>query len=81
MPAFTPDDLAAVTQLQADYAAAADSAQAEIGEHLGDAYWAAGRRVDARYAWAAALLHADPVEAARLRAKLDSGLTTASAAP
>lgn len=30
-----------------------------INEHLGDAYWAAGRRIDARYAWRAALLSAD----------------------
>ena len=62
-------------------AAAADPRQAEIGEHLGDAYWAAGRRVDARYAWSAALLHADATEGSRLRAKLDMGLTIASAAP
>jgi len=62
-------------------AAAADPRQAEIGEHLGDAYWTAGRRVDARYAWSAALLQADGEEAARLRAKLDVGMTPANAAP
>lgn len=62
-------------------ASAADPRQAEIGEHLGDAYWTAGRRVDARYAWSAALLHAATAEAARLTAKLDTGLTPAVAAP
>ena len=62
-------------------AAAADPRQAAISEHLGDAYWAAGRRVDARYAWRAALLHAAPDEAARLTVKLDTGLTPAVAAP
>ena len=52
-----------------------------INEHLGDAYWAAGRRVEARYAWRAAVLFAEEsaVEA-RIRAKLDQGLTPALAA-
>ena len=62
-------------------ATAADPRQAAIGEHLGDAYWTAGRRVDARYAWSAALLHAVPEESARLRVKLDTGMTPAVAAP
>lgn len=69
----------AVTTLER--ASAADPRQAEIGEHLGDAYWSAGRRVEARYAWSAALLHAEAEEAARLRIKLDTGLTAAVAAP
>jgi predicted Zn-dependent protease len=47
-----------------------DYAQAEIGEHLGDAYWAAGRRVDARYAWAAARVQADGDALARLDGKM-----------
>ena len=47
-----------------------DNAQAEIGEHLGDAYWAAGRRVDARYAWAAARVQADGDAVARLDGKI-----------
>jgi tetratricopeptide (TPR) repeat protein len=47
-----------------------DQAQAEIGEHLGDAYWAAGRRVDARYAWAAARVQADGDALARLDGKM-----------
>ena len=47
-----------------------DQAQAEIGEHLGDAYWAAGRRVDARYAWAAARVQADGEASARIDSKI-----------
>lgn len=62
-------------------ASAADPRQGAIGEHLGDAYWVAGRRVDARYAWSAAMLYAEPDEAARIAVKLDIGLTPAVAAP
>ena len=47
-----------------------DKAQPEIGEHLGDAYWAAGRRVDARYAWAAARVQAEGDATARLDGKI-----------
>jgi tetratricopeptide (TPR) repeat protein len=47
-----------------------DQAQAEIGEHLGDAYWAAGRRIDARYAWAAARVQADGDALTRLDGKI-----------
>jgi tetratricopeptide (TPR) repeat protein len=47
-----------------------DQAQAEIGEHLGDAYWAAGRRIDARYAWAAARVQADGEALDRLDGKI-----------
>jgi tetratricopeptide (TPR) repeat protein len=47
-----------------------DQAQAEIGEHLGDAYWAAGRRIEARYAWSAARIQADADAAKRIDAKL-----------
>ncbi len=62
-------------------ASAADPRQAAIGEHLGDAYWGAGRRVDARYAWSAALLQADAKETTRLQAKLENGYSAAVAAP
>nr|WP_302477359.1 tetratricopeptide repeat protein [Sphingomonas sp. ID1715] len=52
-----------------------------INEHLGDAYWAAGRKYEARYAWRAAALFADTADVeARVRAKLDQGLTPALAA-
>ncbi len=45
-----------------------------IGEHLGDAYWASGRRIDARYAWAAAHVAADGAVAARIATKIAQGL-------
>ncbi|MFS0738656.1 hypothetical protein ABC347_16535 [Sphingomonas sp. 1P06PA] len=52
-----------------------------MNEHLGDAYWTAGRRIDARHAWNAALVYAEAKDAGRIRAKLDTGLTKATAAP
>jgi tetratricopeptide (TPR) repeat protein len=56
-------------------AVTADPTIAELSEHLGDAYWSAGRRVDARYAWSAALVQAEegsPTE--RLAQKILDGL-------
>ena len=50
-------------------------AESDINEHLGDAYWKANRRLDARYAWRAALVAADDDEKARIKAKIDNGLT------
>jgi tetratricopeptide (TPR) repeat protein len=61
-------------------AAIGDPAQAEIQEHLGDALYAAGRRFEARFAWAAALATADDEETARIKSKIEAGLTTATAA-
>jgi len=55
-------------------AAQADPLSAEIGEHLGDLYWQAGRRYEARYAWTAAQATATPVETARLATKIEQGL-------
>ncbi|MCU6452699.1 hypothetical protein LPN01_01255 [Sphingomonas sp. A2-49] len=55
-------------------AAAGDPVNAEIGEHLGDIYWAVGRRYEARYAWRAAALTAAPADAPRLAAKIATGL-------
>ncbi len=52
-----------------------------INEHLGDAYWQAGRSVDARYAWRAALLQAEGETAKRIAAKADIGWTDATSAP
>ena len=47
----------------------------EITGHLGDAYWALGRRDEARYKWKLALsLSVDEEEQAMLRKRLDSGL-------
>ncbi len=62
-------------------AAAGDPAQADIQEHLGDALYSAGRRFEARFAWRAALATADDKDTARLKKKIDSGLTKATAAP
>lgn len=62
-------------------AATKDPEQAEIREHLGDALFTSGRRYEARFAWAAALLTAEDEVARRLQAKLDHGLTKANAAP
>jgi len=62
-------------------AAKADPTQAEIREHLGDALYKAGHRFEARYAWSAALITADDKIAKRVKAKLEAGLTTATAAP
>jgi tetratricopeptide (TPR) repeat protein len=55
-------------------AASRDPTIAEISEHLGDAYWAAGRRIDARYSWHAALVQAeDDGVRQRLRGKIADG--------
>jgi Flp pilus assembly protein TadD len=62
-------------------AAEGDPAQAEIQEHLGDALYKSGRRYEARFAWHAALVTAEDDIAARVKAKLASGLTPANAAP
>ena len=62
-------------------AAQADPAQAEIQEHLGDALYTAGRRYEARFAWRAALVNAEGDDKARIQAKIDIGLTPATAAP
>lgn len=59
----------------------AEPAEPTINEHLGDAYWQVGRKIDARYAWNAALVHAEPAEAERLRTKIDRGLTPETTSP
>ena len=50
-------------------------------EHLGDALYRSGRRYEARFAWKASLVTAEDEIAARVSAKLASGLTPANAAP
>ncbi len=55
-------------------AAAAEKGDTTIFEHLGDAYWRAGRRRDARYAWNSAQISSDAAVALRISAKLDVGL-------
>lgn len=63
-------------------AANGDPDQSEIREHLGDALYTAGRRIEARFAWRAALVTVEEAEAkARLESKLERGLTKANAAP
>jgi tetratricopeptide (TPR) repeat protein len=59
----------------------AEPADTTINEHLGDAYYTAGRRFEARYAWGAALLEAQGADADRLRAKMNAGLTPELASP
>ena len=51
-----------------------------IGEHVGDAYWKVGRKLEARYRWQAALASfpADK-QAERLKRKLDLGYDLATA--
>jgi tetratricopeptide (TPR) repeat protein len=62
-------------------AAEKDPDQAEIQEHLGDALFKSGRRYEARFAWAASMVTAEDEVAARVKAKIASGLTPANAAP
>lgn len=62
-------------------AAAADPAQAEIHEHLGDALYVAGRKYEARFAWNAALVTAEDEVKQRVEAKIAGGLTPKTAAP
>jgi Flp pilus assembly protein TadD len=62
-------------------AAAGDPSQSEIHEHLGDALYSSGRRIEARFSWQAALITAEAKAKTRLEAKLESGLTPATAAP
>ena len=69
----------AITTLE--QAAANDPEQAEIHEHLGDALFKVGRKFEARFAWSAALINAEDEIATRVRAKIESGLTPATAAP
>jgi tetratricopeptide (TPR) repeat protein len=62
-------------------ASVGDPDEPTINEHLGDAYWSAGRRRDARFAWQAALVSAETTAADRIRMKLDIGLTAETASP
>jgi tetratricopeptide (TPR) repeat protein len=63
-----------------EQAAQGEPADVEINEHLGDAYFAAGRRIEARFAWKAALVYADPAATTRIAAKMETGLTPQLAA-
>ena len=51
-----------------------DPEDASINGHLGDAYWAAGRKLEATYQWRRALIfNPAPDDAAKLEAKLQGG--------
>jgi tetratricopeptide (TPR) repeat protein len=64
-----------------EQAARGEPGNAVINEHLGDALWKSGRKIEARYAWRVAALTAESVMAERLAAKLIDGLTDATLAP
>jgi Flp pilus assembly protein TadD len=54
-------------------AATLDAGDAEINDHLGDAYWRAGRHDEARFQWRAVLTMKPPADIqARAQTKLDS---------
>jgi Flp pilus assembly protein TadD len=62
-----------------EQAVSLDAGDAEINDHLGDAYWRVGRRDEARFQWAAVLtLKPDPDVKARAEAKLASPLGLAA---
>ena len=63
-----------------EHAAQGQPADVEINEHLGDAYFAAGRRIEARFAWRAALVYAEGADRTRIAAKMETGLTPQLAA-
>lgn len=57
-----------------------ESRNSVINDHLGDVYWAAGRRVEAQYQWRRALtLEPEPGDAPRIAAKLRDGPDAAPA--
>jgi len=64
------DTKAAVATLE--HAVELEPQDSTINGHLGDAYWAAGRRLEATYQWRRALsLNPEPADAAKLEAKLN----------
>ena len=77
---YLQGDLAgAIPKLEA--AVEGDPGGAEINEHLGDAYWSAGRRIEARYAWQAAKVTATGTATDRLSRKIEQGLDASTKAP
>ncbi len=94
--ALRPDDAAITDSLGWAYFLQGDAAKAipllekavlidgiepTLSEHLGDAYWSVGRKVEARYAWSAALVHSsEDRNRKRLTSKIDLGLTADTAA-
>ncbi len=46
-----------------------------INDHLGDAYWRVGRKLEATFQWRQALeLKPEPTEIPKIQAKIDKGL-------
>ncbi len=83
---FIIDSLGWLLYRQKDYQGAVDyleravvlePAEAVINDHLGDAYWQVGRKREARVQWNRALSFApaEDLDEARVRSKLDAGLT------
>ncbi|MFM2410494.1 MAG: hypothetical protein RL481_1322 [Pseudomonadota bacterium] len=88
-PAIT-DSLAWGHYLNGDYAKAVSLLEnavegaiddVTINEHLGDAYWKVGRKIEARYSWRAAALQAKDADGKRIASKIELGWTEATAAP
>ena len=53
---------------------------ADVNDHLGDAYWRVGRKIDARYKWQHALaINPDTKEKPVLERKLQFGMDAVSA--
>ena len=70
----------AVAQLER--AATLEAADPDINNHLGDAYWRAGRKTEARFQWDKVLtLKPSDKTRADAQAKLKSGLEGAPAVP
>jgi len=66
----------AVAELET--AVSLDAADPEINNHLGDAYWQVGRKIEARYQWARVLtLEPDAKIKAQAETKLKDGLAPA----
>ncbi|MBU6499133.1 MAG: tetratricopeptide repeat protein [Rhodospirillales bacterium] len=60
-----------------------DAEDSTVSAHLGDAYWAAGRKLEAQFQWRRSLtLKPDPEQVAKLRARLrDGNLSLRAAVP
>ncbi|MFN3946175.1 MAG: tetratricopeptide repeat protein [Allosphingosinicella sp.] len=76
---YLKGDIARAVELL-ERAAEGEPADPTINEHLGDVYWSAGRRIEARFAWRAAAVYAEPEDAERIAAKIAEGLTPRLAA-
>jgi len=63
-----------------ELAAALDAADPEVNDHLGDAYWQVGRRLEAKYQWRRVLsLSPNPAQRISVEAELVDGLQAAPA--